>query len=579
MLNVPNSVKTLYKTDGVRKNFRVHFPNGELPDITNDDVVRESLHFTESLCSQDVFKFGLAEASVLEFETVGISNMYGMTIEASIEIDGSSLSAADKATIAGGTWDGTWDAVEEVFAIPLGVFRVESCPRDHQAMTHRKVTAYSNSGNGENFMNSFENWLTSTWRTIETMGYRSYEVLLDAHLADAANLATNYTAHQLAPSFSSGESRSVNESITVGGQTLNITASATAANNLYKYSYSIPVSLKAAIFALQYNDFDNSSVLSWISSSLQTLGIADSYGSVIDLLGFMIYPFLAPPTWGTGFESGSPAYLFKKYTNPLMCFPTNLNETLRFYANKEITISLSYGGTTLSDTLTMSAGSPFGLYYFIKNDTTNDHPVLFNHSGTKTITNGYSRTYYSFVDSFSLFSVYCAWLELHGQFASQGRTGDIKITTLDPTSPISISPGDYSEMWWDEYDVSPIGTVTVTYNEGDGTQGSGEIVLGSGSSRYDTAGNAFINICNSMTLYEMTTLLSGDFLTNSANIGFTPVELSVQGLPWVEAGDALQITAEDMTVVNTFALRIEMSGIQNLFMKITSQGGQIIGEV
>ena len=77
MLNIPDSVKAPYKQDGVRKNFRAHFPGGELPDITNDNIVQESVKFTESICSQDVFKFGLTEASVIEFETVGVANMYG----------------------------------------------------------------------------------------------------------------------------------------------------------------------------------------------------------------------------------------------------------------------------------------------------------------------------------------------------------------------------------------------------------------------------------------------------------------------------------------------------------------------
>ena len=108
MLNIPDSVKALFKRDGVRKNFRVHFPNGEFPDITNENVVQESVVFTESLCSQDVLKFGTTESSVIEFETVGIGNMYGMKIECGIEISLSSLSAADRSAIAAGTWDGTY---------------------------------------------------------------------------------------------------------------------------------------------------------------------------------------------------------------------------------------------------------------------------------------------------------------------------------------------------------------------------------------------------------------------------------------------------------------------------------------
>ena len=46
MLNIPESVKNLFKTDGVRKNFRVRFPDGELPDITNSSIVQESVRFT-----------------------------------------------------------------------------------------------------------------------------------------------------------------------------------------------------------------------------------------------------------------------------------------------------------------------------------------------------------------------------------------------------------------------------------------------------------------------------------------------------------------------------------------------------
>ena len=149
MLNVPDAVKALYKLDRIRKNFRAHFPNGERGDITNADVVQESLHFTESLCSRDVFRFGLAEASVIEFETVGVGNIYGSVMECGIEIDVSSLTAAQISAIQAGTWDGTLvpaadsDRGYPYFRIPLGVFRVASCPRNHGAMTRRKVTAYS----------------------------------------------------------------------------------------------------------------------------------------------------------------------------------------------------------------------------------------------------------------------------------------------------------------------------------------------------------------------------------------------------------------------------------------------------
>lgn len=87
MLNIPEEVRNLFKDSDVRKNIRIRFPNGERPDIINDNIEEESLSFTESICSQDALKFGLCEAPVLEFSTAEIENIKGLEIEAFIEVD------------------------------------------------------------------------------------------------------------------------------------------------------------------------------------------------------------------------------------------------------------------------------------------------------------------------------------------------------------------------------------------------------------------------------------------------------------------------------------------------------------
>lgn len=94
MLNIPEEVKTLFSTDGVNKNFHVHFPNGETSDLNNENILSESVKFTESLCSQQYFKFGLAEASQIEFTAVGIPNILGAVIDCAMEIDCTSLGSA-----------------------------------------------------------------------------------------------------------------------------------------------------------------------------------------------------------------------------------------------------------------------------------------------------------------------------------------------------------------------------------------------------------------------------------------------------------------------------------------------------
>lgn len=87
MLNVPEELKEILKTKNSRNELVIHFPNGEFDDITNDNIASESLGFTESICSGDELEFGLAEASVLKFSTIGIDNAKGKEIEATLYID------------------------------------------------------------------------------------------------------------------------------------------------------------------------------------------------------------------------------------------------------------------------------------------------------------------------------------------------------------------------------------------------------------------------------------------------------------------------------------------------------------
>jgi hypothetical protein len=86
MLNIPAEIRNLFKMDGIRKNIRIHFPNGEREDITNDNIIKDSFRFSERLCSRDSLKFGLCEANSLEVECFDVANVKGATIEASVEL-------------------------------------------------------------------------------------------------------------------------------------------------------------------------------------------------------------------------------------------------------------------------------------------------------------------------------------------------------------------------------------------------------------------------------------------------------------------------------------------------------------
>lgn len=121
MINISEEVKQLLKSDSTRKRIRIHFPNGDRADITDENLVEESVSFTESICSQG-FRFGLCETPRIEFETIGIENIKGKRIECSIEIETS----------------------EGWYSIPLGLFTVSSSRINSIALNQRKIVAYAN---------------------------------------------------------------------------------------------------------------------------------------------------------------------------------------------------------------------------------------------------------------------------------------------------------------------------------------------------------------------------------------------------------------------------------------------------
>lgn len=133
MLNVSQAVKDLFKRDGVLKNIRIVFPNGEYNDICNDRIIKESLKFDESISSREIIKFGLCEASQISFECVGIDDIKGMEIIVSVEID---TTGTD---IPSATSD---DVPFPFYAIQLGVFVVDEAKLDAK-MLARKVTGHS----------------------------------------------------------------------------------------------------------------------------------------------------------------------------------------------------------------------------------------------------------------------------------------------------------------------------------------------------------------------------------------------------------------------------------------------------
>lgn len=628
MLNVPTSVKSLYQTDGVRKNFRVHFPNGEYADITNDNVVQESVKFTESLCSQSTFKFGLAEASVLEFETVGVGNMFGMTIEASMEIDGSSLSAADKAAIAAGTWDGTWDSVNEVFGIPLGIFQVNSCPRDHQSMAHRQVTAYTtNTFNAERI--PFSSYLgTSSNLKVSVNGLISQMEGSGLSEIASASMATNTLRNCL--------------SATDGTYRIQLKKGAhgSGTNVLEQAIISRDINTDRCDFclldnynALAYGNIGEAAIAAYNSLNLNTVFInvsndlsgsekySDTGAAFRDALpwlfspclGYMLYsesiyeqadvadgfvplapnkyaPIINGASTSSAFEQAGDIRGYLKSTYLYSLTGILATDNLYLEVNK-IQSSGTISATYYAD-LVLSAPQDISISQArrFKVNTLTPYIVLENSGNQNRIWKAYRGAHTLLTRQFAFYTYYYEYskllngaVEAFASFVQCGRGGTGEVIRLDNSSPTSIVPDNYEGCWWDEFDIAPIGTVIISYTEpdadGNDQENTTNVSISGGASIYDMSSNELLKLLTSTTFSSVLEIINNNFAPYAPTAAFTPTELTMQGWPWLEAGDALEITAEDGTIVETYALRVEMSGIQHLTSVITAEGGEIIEEV
>ena len=81
MLNISEELKDEFKKTSVYKKLIIRFPNGEHDDITNDQILSESMVIRELLSSQDELRFGTCNATIFEVTVAEVvANIKGCRI-------------------------------------------------------------------------------------------------------------------------------------------------------------------------------------------------------------------------------------------------------------------------------------------------------------------------------------------------------------------------------------------------------------------------------------------------------------------------------------------------------------------
>ena len=607
MLNIPEQVKALFSADVIHKNFHVHFPNGEYRDLNNEDIISESVSFTESLCSQQYFKFGLAEASQIEFTAVGIPNIRGAYIECAIEIDCTRLGTE---WAANNPIDNTLDFLTPqtcnydnklYYRVPYGRFKVDTCPRDHGAMFQRQVTGFTEQIK-EDITNGFEIEKLNTLIPFDNVYTPGLENLIYSLMNRTS--AIEAAGWEKTPLSISETRYPIQQSKTI--YFIGYDDGKTIRSSVEAYRYELPHFDKQTMTSFKPNYLllidanrnyasERAELESYILDipnvdwprTLTANNVTTTKDFFDSLIGDMLFPFIRYDYYN---KSGSEAYgnllNVAIKTNGDLIYPYLGNKSIGYLATQLyypiFTKSISYYDQDdhwVYESFT-TPGS-HSIYVYEKSTTT----VLsnINLSINSTLKQnlyfnliGKTVPVYSFANSYSPIKTMTGFLELQGAFFKPTRFGtlDYFLMSENPTA-IPIPRSDWSEFWWDETPIDAIGQVKTIYANDSGDEQQETFTIGSGNSVYTMEDNEVL--ANSdMDTTTIQSILETYFAPNASVVNFTPVDLEMRGLPYLESGDYIQLTAEDGTEVETYILSQTINGIQHLTATVTSTNGELL---
>ena len=563
MLEIREEVKNLLRNEAAAINFRVHFPNGEHADLTNTDIVSESVQFTESLCSQENLKFGLCEASVLEFETIGVENIKGCEIEAGIEID---ITLLGEEFIAeyGQTSE---DVAFPYYYVPYGRFIVDSCKRQSNKK-RRQVVAYD-----ALYRENLDKDLTDIGITKPN---------IPGYITNGAPPGVNYTGFFLFNMNHYLRMYAVNSNM--GGITQEFGEYAGVfceEEDSREYSLGVfgAVSALGAKLYVKKMVFepDTDMVTNFgLKSSMELVEYDRKVRSIIqeafDRHGFVLDTDKYNVVPSTG----------KVMINPVEIDITGVNDSMledesTIQVSRYITpeLMIEWSDFTRIKQLILQVPVRLEIYSTSTGDLqviTPMETVTFDECPNVELYSYATDNILNFemkddVKITSYRSLLSSVLELKGRFGRIDRlTGKLEYVKLGEI-PVSVDKSMYGQIYAEEYTTKAYGAINAKYTD---VEGEEQILLykfGEGENTYYIHDNAILNSVKLTT--EQIQGIVEELAEQITGITMIPFELTGQGIPYLEAGDLLQIETDEGNIIS-YLLRRELSGIIGLSDNMTN---------
>ena len=559
MIQVPDAIKDLLHLDSCKKNIRIHFPNGEREDICNDLIVMNSVQFTESLCSRDVFNFGLCESPVFECEVVGVSNITGATIEVCCEIYCDS-------TVSGAEWK--LDLEHYVYAIPYGTFVVDECKRQAD-MIHRKIIAYAFIQDLNNGLNDIE------YAKLRFNQSANFTYTPSALYFSLANLGlkeydTNY--------FSETEVASTG-TYTKQGETVYWEISGEMYYATFSYEFTkweLSASDANALYSLWYDKISDNSVFTNIYNNLRQFGAYN---------GTKNYVIQQVGTEGMRFKiewSGvnSRYVATEKDRPPFLFYPYLTGKTATIYLPNKISYvihgplspqPLQASTTVISDkSLKKLTTDSYMKYMTLSYECANAYTVNFGDDFS-------NRTIFEdLLKCFGLFGLYngnaIKFINIKEQFHLLPNDELYPDEDLYPEGVTGgkILPQDYQTCWYEDNYTKQYGLIRVYYINSGGNDAMYEWWLDDYDEDTDKSTYLVYELDTDNTVLQgqytdfIISMMCSECADSIGGVTYIPVEFTGRGLPYVEPGDTFEILTASNDSITTIVLNRTLSGEQVL---------------
>ncbi|MBR6821930.1 MAG: hypothetical protein IKM87_02045 [Clostridia bacterium] len=561
MITVPDTIKDLYHLDHCYKNIRIHFPNGERSDICNDLIVKDSVSFKESLCSQNTLKFGLCEASVFECETVGVGNVKGAVIEVFCEIE-------CPATVSGSEWK--VDLQKYVYPISYGTFIIQEATRQAD-MIHRRITAYNIMSGFDfkltkfqlfraNYPNSelspfvqrlipliIENMQTNAFNCVQTevSGYKDFR---ENYRRDPSPgtimkyLSDKYRGYRITQADSSKLYRVVIDDPNPNVQvryTCMTSRSGTPYTNMYAFTYP-PEAGGETLFPRSRGGLSEFFIYPYMSMTAAADNSAWFKPSSASDEGAYISVYYGISTYYE--QSGQPHWNENNFIDP---------DDIHIY---ELTV-------------------PDTVYYSFER--------VMDINGKFVIADP---------DQINLRTLFSGYLETCGLFGFIGRDNKFKTLNIKrqfhlvPSTVLypnldrypegvtggELLPEDYKSCWYDDEYTKPFGLITCQFKDLTNQDCTYQLYLTGYDENTDPDTYQTYTVDNNdlikNALWTMAQIgqICNNIANNIENVRYMPVDFAGRGLPYVEAGDTFEILTKSNDSITTIVLNRTIKGEQTL---------------